>query len=445
VAQDTELTTATWTMAEGGGEVAHVRTCKLEVVAGVDAGLARTFAVPSIRLGRAGTDLVLGDRLVSALHCEIALEEGGYRLRDLGSTNGTFVRGVRVIDAFVEPGTEIAIGETLVRFSALGTSAAMPLWADDDFEGMVGRSAPMRRLFAEIDRAAATEARVLVTGETGVGKELVARAIHARSPRARGPFVTLDCGAVSRSLFEAQLFGYEAGAFTGAVRARAGVFEQAAGGTLFLDEVGELPIDLQSRLLRVVESGVVRRLGAGEAIERDVRVVAATNRDLGGEVNRGAFRSDLYYRLAVVHLRVPSLRERPGDVDVLVDHFFAMLPSAERTPLPDAFREWARQRTWPGNVRELESAVGRAALLGAWEEPAPATTELDLDAAVDVSVPFRIAKQRLVDGFERRYMTALFEAHGGNVSAAARAAGVDRMSIYKAMSRLGLDRGSEGD
>ncbi len=435
-----QLTTATWTISEPSGETAHVRSCRLDVVAGADAGLSRTFATPRIRIGRAGTDLVLNDKLVSSQHCELALEEDGYRLRDLGSTNGTYVRGLRVVDAFLEPGTELTLGDSLVRFTALGGSARVPLWSETTFEGMVGRSTGMRRLFAEIDRVAGTDATVLVTGETGVGKERVAAALHARSPRAAGPFVTLDCGAVPRQLFEAQLFGYEQGAFTGAHRATAGVFEMATGGTLFLDEIGELPLELQSRLLRAVETRTVRRLGSSLPIECDVRLIAATNRDLGGEVNRGAFRSDLYYRLAVVHLRVPSLRERPGDLDPLVEHFFARLPPHERAPLPEAFLDWVRARSWPGNVRELENAVSRAALLGAWEEPAP-PTDAGLDASgaeIDLAVPFRIAKQRVVDTFERRYLTALFDAHGGNLSAAARAAGLDRMSIYKAMSRLGL-------
>jgi DNA-binding NtrC family response regulator len=311
---------------------------------------------------------------------------------------------------------------------------------------MVGRSTVMRRLFAEIDRVAGTDATVLVTGETGVGKERVAAALHARSPRAQGPFVTLDCGAIPRPLFESHLFGHEVGAFTGATRAMAGVFEAASGGTLVLDEIGELPLELQSRLLRAVETRTVRRLGSSTPIECDVRLIAATNRDLGGEVNRGAFRSDLYYRLAVVQLRVPALRERGGDLDPLVEHFFAALPPHERSSLPEAFLAWVRARSWPGNVRELENAVARAALMGAWEEPAP-PTDAHLDASganVDLAVPFRIAKQRVVDTFERRYLTALFDAHDGNVSAAARAAGLDRMSLYKAMSRLGLGgRGEE--
>jgi two-component system response regulator GlrR len=435
-----QLTTATWTISEPAGETVHVRSCRLDVVAGADAGLSRTFSTPRIRIGRAGTDLVLADKLISSQHCELTLEEDGYRLRDLGSTNGTYVRGLRIVDAFVEPGTELTLGDTLVRFTALGGSARVPLWSENVFEGMVGRSTVMRRLFAEIDRVAGTDATVLVTGETGVGKERVATALHARSPRSQGPFVTLDCGSVPRQLFESHLFGHEIGAFTGATRAMPGVFEAASGGTLFLDEIGELPLELQSRLLRAVETRTVRRLGSSTPIECDVRLIAATNRDLGGEVNRGAFRSDLYYRLAVVHLRVPALRERGGDLDPLVEHFFAALPPHERSSLPEAFLDWVRARSWPGNVRELENAVARAALMGAWEEPAP-PTDAHVDASganIDLSVPFRIAKQRVVDTFERRYLTALFDAHEGNVSAAARTAGLDRMSLYKAMSRLGL-------
>ncbi|MCC7535945.1 MAG: sigma 54-dependent Fis family transcriptional regulator [Deltaproteobacteria bacterium] len=443
-----DLTTGTWTaQSPGAGDVVHVRACRFEIVAGPDAGLARTFAAPTLRIGRAGTDLVLSDRKVSTLHFEIALEEQGYRVRDLGSTNGTFVQGVRVLDGFVQPGALITLGDTTIRFAPEARSVELPLWPESRFESLVGTSTAMRRLFAEIDRIAGTDATVLVTGETGVGKELVAEAVHARSTRADGPFVVLDCGAVPRQLFEDQLFGHEAGAFTGAHKASAGVFELAEGGTVFLDEIGELPLDLQTRLLRVVESRQVRRIGGTRPIDCDVRIVAATHRDLAAEVNRGAFRSDLYYRIAVVHLTVAPLRDRMQDLPVLATHLLAQLGPSAPTSLPVEFLDWASKHGWPGNVRQLRNAIARAVALGDWSArtnvvakgASPSAPSLD----IDLSVPFRDAKQRLVDEFDRRYITALLDAHRGNVSAAARAAGIDRMSIYKAIQRLGLDPRAE--
>jgi DNA-binding NtrC family response regulator len=254
----------------------------------------------------------------------------------------------------------------------------------------------------------------------------------------------LDCSAIPEQLFEAQLFGHEAGAFTGAVKSTPGVFEMAHGGTLFLDEIGELPLDVQAKLLRAVETRRVRRLGGTKVFASDVRIVAATNRDLAAEVNRGTFRSDLYYRLAVAKLSIPALRERREDIPLLVEHFLRQLSVSAGNPdprLPDDFMARAQRHAWPGNVRELRNAVERALLLpdhpaAAFEAP-PKTTDF---APIDIDVPFKLAKQKLVDEFDRRYLEALLEAHDGNISAAARAAGIERMSIYKMIRRLGLDK-----
>src|SRR5688572_15697015 len=272
-------------------EVMHVRVCRFEIVAGPDTGRVSELALPQIRIGRSGTDLVVTDRAVSGVHAEITLTETGYRLRDLESSNGTFVNGVRVRDAFLQPGDRVSVGRSTFQFVPLSGSAALPLWQESRYVNMVGGSLPMRRLFELIEQVAASEVSVLVNGETGSGKELVAEAIHERSHRARRPFVVLDCGAVPPNLLEDQLFGHERGAFTGATGTRPGVFEAASGGTLFLDELGELPLDLQPKLLRAVETGTVRRLGGQTVIKCDVRLVAATNRDLPVEVNRGRFRA----------------------------------------------------------------------------------------------------------------------------------------------------------
>ncbi|HUQ06695.1 MAG TPA: sigma 54-interacting transcriptional regulator [Kofleriaceae bacterium] len=446
------LETATWITphASGRSTSLSVRRCRLEVVAGPDVGAIVELAQPAMVIGRAGgsADLALNDPKVSGLHCELRLEAGGYRLRDLSSTNGTFVRGVRVVEAWVAPGATIAVGKSAVLFTPLADAVDLPLWGEAGLAGLVGTSAPMRHLFEMLERFARSDATVLVQGETGTGKELVADAIHQRSQRAAGPFQVLDCSSLPEQLVEDQLFGHEPGAFTGAARATVGVFEAAHGGTLFLDEIGELPLETQAKLLRAVESRRIRRIGSTKQIACDVRIVAATNRDLAVEVNRGTFRADLYYRLAVARLTVPPLRDRRDDIPVLVEHFLRQLDGAGVAPLPDDFLERAQAHSWPGNVRELRNAVERAALLphhptvlAAESAPHPTGTGAP---TIDVTVPFKVAKQRMIDDFDRRYLEALLAANDGNISAAARAAGIDRMSIYKMIKRLGLDqRGDE--
>jgi DNA-binding NtrC family response regulator len=316
---------------------------------------------------------------------------------------------------------------------------------------MVGRSVVMRELFARLAAVAPTDATVLVTGETGTGKELVAEALHENSARKGGPFVVLDCGAIPANLMESETFGHERGAFTGATSARAGAFERANGGTLFLDEIGELPLEMQPKLLRALERREIRRVGGTKMLQVNIRVVAATNRDLAVEVNKGRFREDLFYRLAVAHLAVPALRERRDDIPLLVEHILAGLPEGrDRGPRSETI-ELMKKHEWPGNVRELRNVIERAVLFKQnVREPSviaaavPAAREAvspdDLRVVVDPKIPFKVAKQDLIDEFERRYVRALLDAHGGNISAAARAAGIDRMSIHKILTRLGMDR-----
>jgi transcriptional regulator with GAF, ATPase, and Fis domain len=441
VSGDGDLESGTWIARRADGpETLRVRKCRLEVISGPDAGTSKELASPVITIGRGGADLVLTDRKVSALHAEIRLEAAGYRLRDVGSTNGTFIWGMRVIEGFLGPGATIVVGDSAVRFLPLPDTVELPLWEGTQLGGLIGASAAMRGLFVAIDRIARTEATVLVTGETGVGKELVAEAIHDRSPRAAKPFIVLDCAAIPANLFEDQLFGHESGAFTGANRATQGVFEAASGGTLFLDEIGELPLDVQPKLLRAVETRRIRRIGGVHQIDCDVRLVAATNRDLAAEVNHGTFRADLYFRLAVARLVVPPLRERPEDIELLAAHFLALLPGAG--PLPPDFLEWAKRNPWPGNVRELRNAIERAATAGVVfdDTPAPKGTPA---LAVDTTIPFKEAKRRLVDEFDRRYVEALLDRHDWNIASASRAAGLDRMSIYKMLQRLKITRGTK--
>jgi two-component system, NtrC family, response regulator GlrR len=444
VRPDATLETATWEASSQGRRMVHLRCVRLEVVSGPDAGAGQQFSQPVVRVGtHKSCDLVLTDRRVSRFQCEIALEERGYRVRDLGSTNGTFVAGLRIADAFVPPGSKIKVGQSELFLVPLGTSVALELEEMDRFHGLVGGSVPMRRLYTSIQKLAPTDSTVLITGETGSGKELVADAIHEGSPRRGGALVVVDCGAIPTHLFENELFGHERGAFTGASNATAGAFERAHGGTLFLDEIGELPLELQPKLLRAVESRRVRRIGGAEEIACDVRLMAATNRDLPVEVNKRAFRSDLYYRIAVAHLEVPPLRARREDIPALVEHFQSMLPATARRPLSAELLERFARHEWPGNVRELRNAVESASL--APDAPtvpdAPAPTAADqLADFVDPDLPFREARRRLEEAFERRFLTALLERHDWNVSAVSRAAQVDRMTIYKMLSRLGLTR-----
>ncbi|MGE3458614.1 MAG: sigma 54-interacting transcriptional regulator [Kofleriaceae bacterium] len=435
--------TPTWvTSFQGMPRTVNVRRCRLEVVAGVDAGKAFELATPTIIFGRAGADVSLSDPKISGLHCELRLQADGYRLRDLGSTNGTHVKGVRVVDAYIAPGSTIQIGKSAIVFDPLDEAVQVPLWHESRLHSLIGGSAGMRHLFELINRFAQSDATVLIQGETGAGKEGVADAIHQCSPRRNGPFVVLDCSAIPEQLFEDQIFGHEQGAFTGAGKATVGVFEAAHTGTLFLDEIGELPLDVQAKLLRAVETRKVRRIGGSRVIASDVRIIAATNRDLAAEVNRGTFRSDLFYRLSVAKLQVPALRERREDLPLLIDHFLRQLSVSHGDPrLPDDFLARAQRHNWPGNVRELRNAVERAVLLpnhptGGFEAPPKREASF---GSIDLDIPFKTAKQQLIDEFDRRYLTTLLEAHDNNISAAARAAGIERMSIYKMIRRLGLD------
>jgi DNA-binding NtrC family response regulator len=443
-----DLATPTWvTRAASGASTLRVRRCRLEVTAGPDTGVTRDIGTAAIRVGaRRDCDLPLSDPKVSGHHFEIVLEERGYRVRDLGSKNGTWLGNVRVNDAYIAPGGTIQVGSTRLAFQPLGDSVAIELSDDDRFGSLVGRSIVMRELFTRLARLAETDTTVLVTGETGTGKELVAQAIHDRSPRAAGPLVILDCSAIPANLIESELFGHEKGAFTGATTAHVGAFERADGGVIFLDEIGELPLDLQPKLLRVLERRELRRVGGERTLPVDIRVVAATNRDLGIEVNRGRFREDLYYRVAVARVHMPPLRDRREDIPLLVEHFRAMLPNAG--VVDKATLDMLVRHDWPGNVRELKNAVERVAIL--WEVPTalagarePAASAVmnqevrsghGVTMTFDLDVPFRDVKLE----FERAWVAALLERHGGNVSAAARAAGVDRVSIYKMINRLGL-------
>ncbi len=389
------------------------------------------------RIGtHSSNDLVLRDPAVSRFHCKLTRDGAVWRLQDSGSLNGTSLDGVRIRDAELAEGT-IALGDTVLFVRAVEGTDPVDLPNVRSFGALLGASVAMRKLFACLEKVAASEINVLIEGESGTGKELVAAEIVQRGPRAERPFVIVDCGAISPNLVESELFGHVRGAFTGADRDRVGAFETANGGTVFLDEIGELPLELQPKLLRALESREVRRVGETRTRKVNVRVIAATNRDLEREVNKGRFREDLYFRLAVMSVRVPPLRERLDDLPLLVRGFLSALSLPDRIDLfpPHVLAELAAHE-WPGNVRELRNYVERSVVM---REPLP-TTQRQVNAAsdVDLRLPFKLAKDGVVDAFERNYLSALLDAAGGNVSKAARNGGMDRMYLHRLIQKHGL-------
>jgi transcriptional regulator with PAS, ATPase and Fis domain len=416
---------------------------------GATAGAALGLSPLVVGSGR-GADVRVGDGTVSARHCEVRLTEGGVVVRDLGSKNGLVLAGVRLREAVLAPGARVALGRSSLGVVEDGPPREVPLWPEPRFGEAVGAGPAMRALFATLHRAAAGADTVLLRGESGTGKELLARAVHAASPRRDGPFVVFDCGAVAPGLVEAELFGVEKGAYTGAERSRPGVVQEAAGGTLFLDEVGELPLELQPRLLRLLEQREVRPVGASRPVPVDVRVVAATHRPLGAQVRAGAFRQDLYYRLAVLEVHVPPLRERPEDVPLLAERILAGLsPPRTLEDLPPHALDMLRAHAWPGNVRELRNAVLRLALFPALTSLAPGA-ELHAASAYGgapegggarpaaPALPLREAREAVVREFERRYVREQLAAAGGNVSAAARRMGISRQLLHRMLAELGV-------
>jgi DNA-binding NtrC family response regulator len=415
---------------------------KLTVVEGPDQGRETTAKKGVVRVGTStSADLVLTDGAVSRRHFEVRQRAGDVRVRDLDSTNGTVVDGVRVFEAVLPPGALIRVGTTAIRVTPVQEPIVVPLSKRERFGGLLGRSTAMRQAFAVLERVAPTEATVLIEGETGTGKELAAEAIHNESSRAEGPFVAVDCGAIVHDLVESHLFGHVRGSFTGAVADKRGAFEEAEGGTLFLDEIGELPLDLQPKLLRALEKRAVQRVGETRPRPIDVRVVAATNRNLAAEVNKGTFREDLYYRLAVVTVELPPLRSRREDIPLLVRHFLDRLRPAA-TPSEEMLQTMT-SRPWRGNVRELRNAVERAVALmpppDAGAESEDALRER-ISQAIEplLGLTMKEANERLREMFERRYLEHVLALSGGSVSGAARLAEVNRRYLQRLMIKHNL-------
>ena len=476
---DSRASTEVFFRVDGPATVRLTR-CKLALGA-PGRGRERVFEQAEISVGSApDNDLVLDDDTVSRRHCRIVQEDTSYVICDLGSTNGTWVNKVRVREAFLPAACTIHLGKAELRFSAEGADVEIVPSESERLGAAIGRGVKMRELFTIVEKIAPTGTTVVIEGETGTGKEVIAKEIHRLSPRARAPFLVLDCGAVPPSLIESELFGHEKGSFTGAVAQRQGLFETAHGGTVFLDEIGELPLDLQPKLLRALEAREIRRVGGGRAIRVDVRIIAATNRELHKEVAAGRFREDLYYRLCVVRLHIPPLRERVEDLPLLVKHLLARLAANKlddgrekiRAVTPRAMERLAAWR-FPGNVRELVNVVERAVSLADGDvldendlpellrgetaraavtpppPPPPSSREPPHMPDGDEAAlgTFKEAKERIVAGFEREYLVALLQKTGGNISQAARDADIDRKYFRKLMRKHGLagDDAGEGE
>jgi transcriptional regulator with GAF, ATPase, and Fis domain len=436
---------------------ARVPSLELVVTDGPDRGARCQVTPAGIRVGTApNCALKLSDPTVSRLHCEVKSGTGEVRVSDLGSTNGTFIDGVRIHDAELTPGSRLRLGQSLIELSAGDGSYTLELSPRHSFGDVIGQSLEMRRMYSVLEKVAPTTTTVLIQGETGVGKELVARAIHESSPRARKPFVVVDCGAIAETLIESELFGHVRGAFSGAVGDRRGLFEEADGGTLFLDEIGELPLSLQPKLLRALERLEVRRVGGNTSRTVDVRIVAATNRSLASSVNDGTFREDLYYRISVVEVLLPPLRTRRDDIPLLAEHFYRRY-AGDREPMPSELVASVLHRAWPGNVRELRNFVERSVSLGiashrpgseaqnagSGSAPSQPPPPVQGGAIVPVHLPLKDARAAFTEQFELLYVRALLDKTGGNVTRAAELAGVNRRSLQRLIASLGLRGGTD--
>jgi DNA-binding NtrC family response regulator len=406
-------------------------------------GHSFTIDVDALVVGRdEGAGIVLADPEVSAFHCELRAVSEGVLVKDLGSTNGTFLGPVRVREAI-----ELTMGRSKILIEPQAKHR-VDVGYSDRFGPLVGSSPRMRRVFGILDKVAATPLSVLIVGETGTGKELVAKAIHDASEQKGGPFIVVDCGSIPSSLAESILFGHERGAFTGANERRKGALAEADGGTLFLDELGELPVELQPRLLRALSEKQVKRVGASAFEPIDVRVLAATRRDLVAEMNAGRFRSDLFFRIAQVRVELPPLRDRLSDLPLLVEEVCRRVGKPEHT---QSVLVWIEQRMashdWPGNVRELVNIASVAATLA--DEPGAIDDVLTLarsDAPGDISrsdggaTAFGESKRVAITAFERSYFTSLATRCKGNVSEMARQCGMERHHVRAYLRKYGLGK-----
>lgn len=415
---------------------------------------------------RSDNDIIISwDKTVSRNHIQIeCTEDNQYLLRDLNSTNGTLINALKVKEAYLSQGDLIQIGETKIEFQAFDEKVQIEPSDQEVFGGMVGRSRKMRQIFGILERISPSQATVIVEGETGTGKELVARAVHDYSLRKDKPFVVFDCSAVAPNLIESELFGHAKGAFTGAVKDRMGAFESAQGGTIFLDEIGELTLDLQPKLLRALEQREIKRVGSTQAKSLDVRVICATNRNLKDEVAKGTFREDLYFRLSVVKIQLPPLRERLEDIPLIVEKLLTQARYNRKpdgtyyvTRIEDDAVKALQRYPWPGNIRELNNILERAVsfaqngvvrgqdLQFVFSEAQSGEESTVRLQNVDTDLPFKEAKQVVVENFEKEYLQELLDKNKGNVSQAAREAKIDRKHLRNLLVKYGILSGSVAD
>ncbi len=417
---------------------------QLVVVEGPDRGRAAPLDAPRVVGTDPSCDLVLTDDRVSRRHVRVTPAEGGVEVEDLESKNGTLLEGSRVERARVGPGATLKVGHTFLRVTPLAQPLEVIPTQERRFGELVAESLTMREVFAVLALAARSDVTVLLEGETGVGKELAARGVHLASPRREGAFVTVDCSALPPTLIESALFGHVRGAFTGAAAARDGAFVRASGGTLFLDELDSAPPDTQTRLLRAIEARRVRPVGGDDEREVDVRLIAASRRDLSALVASGALRADLFYRLSVMRVRIPPLRERREDVAPMAREILIRQGMTDPGPIAGPNLERLFAHDWPGNARELRNVLERARVLSPeatrFAELAVSLAPVHAPGGLHVrsDLSFHDAKRAVLDAFERAYVTDLYARHGGNLTAAADAAGLDRKSLRRLAQKHGL-------
>ncbi len=423
-------------------------SAEVSVTSGPEKGRIVSVGASGLLIGTgSSSDLCLSDPLVSRRHVELRAEAEGLRVTDLGSLNGTLLGSTRVRDVLLTEDGSLRLGDTTLRVRLERDGLGLALSPRRQFGDALAESPAMRHVFELLDKAAKNDVTVLLEGESGTGKDILAQGLHRESARREGPFVVVDCGAISEGLVESELFGHEKGAFTGAAARRPGAFEQAHGGTLFLDEIGELPLEAQPKLLRALENRSFRRVGGSDVVKVDVRVIAATNRKLREAVRRKEFREDLFYRLAVVHIGVPRLADRPEDVVPLAESFLRRVTGDARATLPDDFARLVRSYNWPGNARELRNVVERFATFDRADPTLlfdPGSPEAEHAPRVFEGLehlPYHEAKARVLDRFHRAVLPKAVERAQGSVQKAAEDLGLPRQSLYRMLNALREEEG----
>ncbi len=424
----------------------RLRGAVLEVVAGPDRGLSIKMESPTLTIGKGNdVDVRLTDPAISRRHLEVAATADGLLVRDLGSRNGTWLGGCRIAEATLIQDVTLSFGQTSMAVRLADGALDLEVADRNEFGGALGASIAMRHVFALLERAAKSNVTVLLEAESGCGKEVLAYALHTESARKEEPFVAVDCASLPENLIESELFGHERGAFTGAVASRAGAFERAHNGTIFLDELGELPMEQQAKLLRVLEKREIRRVGGSKTIPIDVRVIAATNRRLAEAVRRREFREDLYYRISVIRVVVPPLRDRKEDIPALAQHFLTRIRGAD-AQVPADLVQVLLAHPWPGNVRELRNVVERWAtfesarpevLFGESISGAGGAAKQGVLGGIGdlANLPYHEAKRRVLEAFDRAYFPDVLKRVGGVVAKAAELAQVPRPSFHRMLSR----------